>query len=147
VAIDVTARVVINRPRAEVAAFIEDAANDLQWIRALTSVEPLSEGTMRTGYRVRRVAKMMGRAMPYVTEVKAYEPARTVEMETSESPFPMLVTYTLSDAGEGATEMTIRNRGGAGLMFKVAGPLIGRMVNGRVQGDLRQLKAVLEKRA
>lgn len=98
---------------------------------------------MCTGYRVQRVAKVMGRTMPYVTEVVGYTPGERVDMETIESPFPMHVTYTLRDA-PGGTRMTIRNRGGKGLMFTLAGPLIGRMVNGRVQGDLEQLKRVLE---
>lgn len=144
-AIDVTAEVTINRPRSEVAAFIEDASNDLNWIRALTEVTPLDEGAIRAGYKVRRVAKMMGRRMSYVTEVTAYAPGERVDMETSESPFPMSVTYSLADA-PGGTRMTIRNRGGKGLMFALAGPLIARMVNGRVQGDLEQLKRVLEGR-
>lgn len=142
--IDVTAETTINRPRDQVAAFMEDYTNDLRWIRALTSVEAVTGGPLTTGTKVRRVAKMMGRSMAYVTEVVAYEPQRKVEMVTSESPFPMHVTYSLDDAANGATRVRIRNQGGPGWMFGVIGKLMGRMVNRNVQGDLDQLKWVLE---
>jgi carbon monoxide dehydrogenase subunit G len=145
-AIDVTATIEVARPRAEVAAFLEDPANDLRWIRALTSSERLGAGPTGTGLRVRRVAKVMGRSMPYTTEIVGYEPARALEMETVDGPFPMHVTYRFADTAAG-TSVSVRNRGGKGLMFAVFGPFTGWMVNSRVKGDLRALKRALEAEA
>ena len=142
--IDVTAETTINRPRAAVAAFMEDYTNDLRWIRALTSVEAVTAGPLAAGTKVRRVAKMMGRSMAYVTEVVAHEPGHRVEMVTSESPFLMHVTYTLDDAG-GGTRVRIRNQGGPRWMFGPLAALIARMVNRNVDGDLDQLKRELER--
>ena len=140
--IDVTARTIIKRPRDEVAAFLENPANDLAWIRALTSSHKLTEGPIAVGMKVERVARMMGRAMTYTTEVVGYERGRLLEMATVAGPFPMQVAYTFEDAGAG-TAVSVRNRGGAGMAFLIAGPLIGWMVNSRVKGDLKALNRAL----
>ncbi len=133
--IDVTATIDISRPRPEVAAFLEDPANDLRWIRALSSSEKLTDGPVGKGTRVRRVAKMMGRPIDYTTEITAYDPGAVLAMDTVSGPFPMHVTYTLTDTADG-TRVSVRNQGGSGWMFALFSPLIGRMVNSRVKGDL-----------
>src|SRR5688500_17320998 len=101
--IDVTARVKIGRPVAEGARRVMEPAKDLAWIRALTSSEKLNDGPVGRGMRVRRVAKMMGRSMPYTTEVVEFEPLRMV-MKTVEGPFPMVVTYAFA-AEDGGTSV------------------------------------------
>lgn len=142
-AIDVVATATIDRPVGEVEAYLRDPANDLVWIRALTSSEVLTGYPIGEGTRVRRVARMMGRAMPYTTEIVASEPGKVV-METVEGPFPMVVTYEFREGPGGGTVVRVRNQGGRGVMFAIFGWLIGRMVNARVKGDLAQLKRVLE---
>jgi hypothetical protein len=142
--IDVTATVVIARPREEVAAFVVDPGNDLAWIRALTSSRKVTEGDVGVGTQVERVAKMMGRSMPYTTNIEALESGKHVAMRTVEGPFLMLVDYRFEDASAGSTAVSVRNRGGEGWMFRLFGWAIGRMVNGKVTGDLKQLKRVLE---
>ena len=42
-AIDVAAEIKIERPRAEVTAFVTDPANDQTWLKAFTSVEALTD--------------------------------------------------------------------------------------------------------
>ncbi|MGD9935765.1 MAG: SRPBCC family protein [Dehalococcoidia bacterium] len=144
VSIDVTAEVVISQPRDAVAAWVCDPANDLRWIRALSHAEKQGDGAFGIGTRVERTAKMMGRPMTYTTEVVAFKPASHLGMKTVSGPFPMVVDYHFDDAGDGHTRVRVRNRGGKGPLFALFGPLIGRMVNGRVQGDLEQMKRVLE---
>ncbi len=142
-AIDVTSSTVIQRPRQVVAAFIEDPANDTRWIRALSRAEPLTPPPYTTGTRVRRLANMAGRTIDYTTEITAHEPGARTEMDTIKG-LPMHVTYTLADDGPDCTRVSVRNQGGSGFLFAVAGPLIGRIVKSRVDGDLRQLKSILE---
>lgn len=142
-AIDVSSDLEICRPRSDVAAFVCDPANDLKWIRALTEAQQLTAGPIAEGSHVRRVARMMGRSMPYTTEVIALREGDLLEMRTVEGPIAMLVTYMFSSTPEG-TRVTVRNRGGSGILFALAGPLIGWLVNKRVRGDLDQLKLVVE---
>ena len=142
-AIDVTSRIVVERPRATVAAFLEDPANDTRWIRALSRAEPLTPPPYTVGTRVHRIAKMAGRTIDYTTEITAHEPGARTEMNTIKG-LPMRVIYTLDDDGPDRTRVSVRNEGGSGVLFAVAGPIIGRMVKSRVDGDLRQLKAILE---
>lgn len=142
-AVDVRSRIEVNRPRDQVAAFLEDPANDHRWIRAL--VEParvLTDGPFGNGTRVRRVARMAGAKLDYTTEVVEFRPSAKTVMKTVTGP-PMVVTYSLADSA-GGTEVTVRNEGGSGLMFRLFGWLVGRMVRSRVDGDLRRLKQVLE---
>ena len=68
-------------------------------------------------------------------------------MSTAEGPFPMQTTYTWSDAGDGATRMTLRNRGKPAGFKRVAAPLMARAVRRANEKDLRRLKQRLEDRA
>ena len=48
-------------------------------------------------------------------------------MRTAQGPFPMETTYTWSEAlGEGATRMTLRNRGEPTGFKKLTGPMMAR---------------------
>jgi uncharacterized protein YndB with AHSA1/START domain len=143
-AIDVATEIIIDRPRQQVFEFVANPENDLQWIRALNRAQMVTAPPVGVGTRVERSAKMMGRTINYTTEIAGYEPSRLVDMDTVAGPFPMHVTYEFEDEGTG-TLVRVRNGGGKGFLFKVAGPLIGRMVNSRVHGDLVALKSAAEK--
>ena len=45
-------------------------------------------------------------------------------MRTAQGPFPMETTYTWQDAGDGATRMTLRNRGEPAGVAKFMGPMV-----------------------
>lgn len=141
--VDATSTIEINRPRDRVAAFLEDPSNDELWIRALIApAELLTPFPYGEGSLVRRVARMAGAKIDYTTEVVDYEPGQKLVMRTVNGP-PMVVTYSLGDTSLG-TEIRVRNQGEGGVIFTLFGWLMGRMVKSRVDGDLRQLKHVLE---
>jgi hypothetical protein len=64
-------------------------------------------------------------------------------MSTAQGPFPMETTYTWEDAGEGATRMTLRNRGEPSGFKKVAAPVVARAMRRAMTRDLERLSAVL----
>ena len=63
------------------------------------------------GSRLRFSARFLGRALNYTYEIREIQLGRRFVMGTAQGPFPMETTYTWEDAADGATRMTLRNRG------------------------------------
>ena len=59
----------------------------------------------------------------------------------------MGVTYGYRQAGDGATEVSVRVEDDAGRFHALAAPLLGLAVRRSIARDLRSLKQVLEKRS
>jgi len=149
VRIDVTARVEVRRPRAEVAAYMTDPANDPAWIGGVREVRMETPPPLRAGSRVARVAGFLGRRVEYVNEVTELDPARVLDMRSVKAPFPMRVTYSFEDAGApadgGATVVRNRVQGEPGGFFALFGPLLAPLVRRSVQRDLERLRDLLER--
>jgi hypothetical protein len=141
-AVDVHPKVLIRRPRTDVAAFMFDPANDLRWTGGITASTPAQPGLLVTGATVERKARLLGRSFTYGYTVTAQEPDRLVELKV-ERPFPMTVRYELTDA-EGGTEVAIRATGQPGWFFRWATPLMARQVHKNIAADLERLRAWLE---
>jgi Polyketide cyclase / dehydrase and lipid transport len=140
--IDVSTEVQIRRPRAQVAGYMFDPRNDLAWTQGIVACRPLSDGPLRPGSRVERTAVFLGRKFAYQYEVVAADGDRFVEMVV-DKPFPMNVRYELEDAA-GGTVARIRARGDARGFFRVARPLLARMVRRSIAADLAALRRNLE---
>jgi uncharacterized membrane protein len=143
--VDVRAEALIGRPRAEVAAFATDPANEPAWIGGVERSRPLGSGPLGVGSRVERTARFLGRRFDYVNEVVELEPGERLRMRSVSGPFPMDVEYAFADA-DGGTRAAIRVRGDAGGFFRVAGPLLGAMVRRSIGRDLRRLAELMERR-
>jgi Polyketide cyclase / dehydrase and lipid transport len=143
-ATNVQVETVIDRPRNPVADYAMDWRNDTSWIRAISEARLVTDGPFGVGSRVERVASFLGRRIEYVNEVVELEPGARLVMRSVKAPFPMKVTYEFEEAG-GRTRMRIRVEGDAGGFYKLAGPVLSRAVRKGIEGDLAQLKAILEK--
>jgi len=141
-AIDVRPEVLVHRPRAEVAGFMFDPANDLTWTGGITSSHPARPGPLVEGATVERTARFLGRTFRYGYVVTEHEPGRLVEMKV-DRPFSMLVRYELRDAPEG-TLVAIHAVGTPGRFFGWATPVMAHQVRKSITGDLGRLRAVLE---
>ena len=56
------------------------------------------------------------------------------------------MTYGHRQAGDGATEVSVRVEGDAGRLYALLAPLLGVAVRRSIARDLRNLKQVLERR-
>jgi uncharacterized membrane protein len=145
--VDVETHIEIARPRAEVAAYAADLDHTTAWYQNIRAVEWQTPRPLAIGSRVAFVARFLGRRLAYTYEIRELVPGERLVMSTAQGPFPMETTYTWSDAGEGRTRMTLRNRGEPAGFAKVAAPVMVRAMKRANGKDLRRLKELLEARA
>ena len=143
-AVDVETPARIDRPRAEVAAYASDPDNATAWYANIEQVDWRSPPPLAVGTRLAFVARFLGRRLEYTYEVREHVPGERFVMSTAEGPFPMETTYRWEDAGEGATTMTLRNRGEPAGFAKVGAPLLARAMARANRADLDRLKQILE---
>ncbi|HEX5261573.1 MAG TPA: SRPBCC family protein [Gaiellales bacterium] len=142
--VEVLTQVVIDRPRAEVAAYAADPDNATRWYVNIKSVEWQTPRPLAVGSRIAFVAEFLGRRLEYVYEITQLEPERRLVMRTPAQPFPMETTYTWEDADGGGTLMTLENSGAPSGVSRLATPFIARSMRRANRKDLDLLKRILE---
>jgi uncharacterized protein YndB with AHSA1/START domain len=147
VAVDVQCERTIPRPRSEVAAYAADPDNTTSWYSNIKAVEWATPRPLAVGSRLAFIATFLGRRLSYTYEIRALVPGERLVMSTAQGPFPMETTYTWEDAGEGATRMTLRNRGEPSGFQKIAAPVMARAMRRAMTKDLERLSAILQRRA
>lgn len=143
--VDVLTEIVIQCPRAEVAAYAANPNNAPVWYVNIKSVEWESEPPLTVGSRIAFVARFLGRRLAYTYEIIELIPGQRLVMSTAQGPFPMETTYTWEDAGDGVTRMTLRNRGLPTGFSRLAAPLMALSMRSANSKDLALLKEILER--
>jgi uncharacterized protein YndB with AHSA1/START domain len=144
VGVDVQVETVIARPVDEVAAYAADPTHAPEWYVNIREVTWRTEPPVGVGSRADFVAQFLGRRLAYTYEVVELVPGARLVMRTDEGPFPMETTYTWEPAGDGATRMTLRNRGAPSGLAGLAAPLLERAMRRATTQDLARLKGLLE---
>jgi hypothetical protein len=144
--VDVSTSVRIERPVDVVAAYAGDPSNATEWYANIGEVRWETPPPLALDSRLGFVARFLGRTLSYTYEVVALTPGERLVMRTAQGPFPMETTYTWAAAGEGATEMTLRNRGEPTGFSRLAAPFMGLAVQRANRKDLAALKRILEAR-
>ena len=136
--------VVIERPPAEVFAYMTDPANVPEWQSA--ALEARSQGPVQQGAHMTEVRKFLGRRMESKFEVTAYEPDRRFALKVLTGPVPFTFEETLEPTDAG-TRVNVVLEGEPGGFFKLAEPLVERAARRQLQADYEQLKDILEARS
>lgn len=142
--VDVVTQIVINRPPAVVAAYAADPSNAPAWYDNIDSVECKSSSPLQIGSQVEFVARFLGRTLRYTYEFVELVDGRRLVMRTKQGPFPMETTYTWEPEPDGATRMTLRNRGEPAGFSKVMGSLMKPAMRRANRKDLAKLKVIIE---
>ncbi|SFF53670.1 SRPBCC family protein [Blastococcus tunisiensis] len=142
--VDVLTEAVIGRPVAEVAAYAGDPTNAPEWYRNIDSVEWETPPPVAVGSRMAFVARFLGRRLAYTYEVVELVPGERLVMRTAQGPFPMETTYTWQAVDDGATRMTLRNRGRPSGFAGIAAPAMAAAMRRANRKDLAALRSRLE---
>lgn len=142
--VDVSTEIVIKRPREQVAAYSADPDNAPIWYDNIKVVQWESQPPLALGSRIAFVATFLGRRLAYTYEIIDFQPGSRLVMSTQEGPFPMETTYIWEDAADGATRMTLRNRGSPSGFSNLVSPLMASNMRRTNQKDLAKLKEILE---
>jgi uncharacterized membrane protein len=144
VAVDVVTEVVIQKPRAHVAAYAADPSNAPEWYVNIDSVEWKTPPPIAIGSRLAFVARFLGKRLAYTYEIVELVAGERLVMRTAEGPFPMETTYTWESIDDASTRMTLRNRGEPSGFSKVVAPLMASAMRRANRKDLANLKRIVE---
>ena len=142
--VDVCSRVVIRRPRADVATYAMAPDNAREWYMNIKSVEWKTPPPLCVGSRVAFVAQFLGRRLAYTYEIVTLAAGEKLVMRTAEGPFPMETTYEFESTDDGDTLMTLRNRGTPTGFAGFVAPLMVMAMQRANRKDLALLKKILE---
>lgn len=133
----------VRRPPAEVFAFISNFENNPKWQSGMVEARFTSEGPLGLGSTYAQVAKFLGRRVESTFEVIAYQPNRMVKATSTSGSFPITFTRIVEPLADGAKVSAIVE-GDASGFFKLAEPILARMVHRSIEADYANLKAILE---
>jgi uncharacterized protein YndB with AHSA1/START domain len=100
-----TASIVIERPPAEVFAFVSDPRNDAEWLGKIRDTRQLTPGPIGVGTRFRQGANFLGAAVEGEWEVVEFVEGVSTRCRSVAGPFRFVRTYACEPAGA-ATRLT-----------------------------------------
>jgi uncharacterized protein YndB with AHSA1/START domain len=141
--ITVNSNTTVNRPVEDVFQFVTNQENARLWLGGWIETRPTSDTPGQAGYTWIDVLEVMGRRVETEYELTEIVPGRKVAFKSIQGAFPISGVYTFAPAGEG-TEMSFHLEGEAGGFFKLAGPLLNRMLQRQWDTNVANIKDVLE---
>ena len=142
--VDISSEIVIDRPRAEVAAFAGDPDNAPAWYEHVKRVVWRTRRPRAGGTQVGFLAESLGRQLEFIYEVTALVPGERLVMRSEEGRFPMETTYSWRDEPGGGTRMSLSNHAEPRGVGRLSASLLKRSMRRANAKDLSRLKHVLE---
>jgi ligand-binding SRPBCC domain-containing protein len=133
----------IDAPAATVFGYLTDPENATVWQSSLLEARFSPDGPVQKGTRISEVRKVLGRRIESEVEVTEVEPSRTFAGRVVSGPVPWEFRYTFDEAN-GGTRLSFHMEGEPGGFFRLAEPLVVKIVTKQIEGDFATLKELLE---
>lgn len=140
--IDIHSSITVRRPAGHVFDFVNDQENAPLWLTGLLETRPTSENR-GVGYTWVDVIQVFGQRVESEFEVTEYEPGRKIAFKSIRGSFPIQGVYSFAPDGDG-TVVTFALQGEPGGFFKLAEPLLARMLQRQWDTNLAKLKDIME---
>ncbi len=135
----------IERRPDDVFAFVSDLGNDPRWRREWVEAKRATAGPIGVGTSCALYAKVLGRRTEAVYEITEYEPNRSVTWKTVSGPLPLSFWRSVDGSSRG-TRVTMGYSGEFHGFLGLLRPILIRMGERALRGDLPTLKQALESR-
>jgi hypothetical protein len=133
----------IDRPPAEVFAFMMDFSNASRWRNLVRRMEIVGGGAPREGSEILVTFDAMGKTRQVVSTLWAYDPPRRIGQRNTESGITGTFEYRLEPASNGTTITFSADVRPHGLMWLVF-PLLLRAHRHRYRDQLANFKRAIE---
>jgi uncharacterized membrane protein len=130
----------IDRPLAEVFAYVTDVRNVPEWQESAESAEWIEEGR-----RFRERRNFMGRTGEIELEVTALEPERRFDVRAVKSPVRFEIHHSF-EAADGGTLVCVEGAAKLSGALRFAAGMAKRQAESQFRKDFERLKALLERR-
>jgi len=97
----------INRPAAEVFAYLDQLDRHREWQSTIVSTTVETDGPTRVGTRVAERRKVPGGAQDFPYEITEHEPPRKASFRGTSGPVRPVGTVTVDPLGESSSRMTL----------------------------------------
>ena len=135
--------VFVDRPLADVFAYVSDARNRPQWDDSVDSEELTSPEPIGVGSTVLTKLTSMGKEYEYTWLITEHDPPSRQRIESTSGPFPTTLAYDLSAEGNG-TSVNFSVTGSPGGALRLLQPLIARNTQKNLEAGFARLKVLLE---
>ena len=138
-------QVVIDRPVADVFAYMANYDNNIHWQDGVVSSRQVTAGDPGVGTQVSYTRQLLGRDISTTSQMVAFELDRKLRMKSDTKLFSYLGGYDFSER-DGATHVHYRGEISTKPLLGFVGRALAGKFQTQMEGDLQRLKALLEGR-
>jgi uncharacterized membrane protein len=134
----------IDRPAADVFAFVSEFPNNPRWQRGQRECRWTSPPPLRVGSTYEQHARFLGRDLVNSFRVIELDPGRRVKFTSTAGTFPLTITRTVEPLGDSRARFTEQVAGDPRGVYRIAEPILRQLVKHTIKRDFPRLKALLE---
>lgn len=142
--IDFSFDVNIARPPHEVFSVVTDLEQLPKWQPAVVGAEPLQDGPLRRGSRIKEVREIRGKRLEQVVEVSALDRGREFGLRIVEGPLPVHGDLTFTPTDDGGTRLHMHAFGQATGKMRLIQPLLNVGLKREFRSQYSRLKELVE---